>query len=76
MSSKKIFRRKWIEKVCSSGYVRLNNNTSIKKCPYNQIRVRNTCKNSPPDTRKSEFYNECRYYSRNVKEKPVIYLYP
>jgi len=32
-------------KVCSPGYVRIYNNTCIKKCPDNQIRVGNTCKN-------------------------------
>ena len=31
-------------KVCSPGYVRIYNNTCIKKCPENQIRVGNTCK--------------------------------
>ena len=33
-------------KVCSPGYVRIYNNTCIKKCPDNQIRVGNTCQNA------------------------------
>ena len=65
-----------LEKVCSSGYVRIYNNTCIKKCPYNQIREGNTCKKCPGYTRKSEFYNKCYYYAKIYRAKPVIYLYP
>ena len=32
-------------KACSPGYIRLYNNTCIKKCPDNQIRVGNKCQN-------------------------------
>ena len=72
-------------KVCSSGYVRIYNNTCIKKCPDNQIRVGNTCKNCSSLERKNEFYNRCerrrrfffdqRDWTKTVA-KPVIYLYP
>ena len=74
-------------KVCSSDYVRIYNNTCIKKCPDNQIRVGNTCKNCSSLSTKNEFYNTCmkrrritwepitRQWSRPVA-KPVIYLYP
>ena len=37
-----------LEKVCSQGYVRLYNNTCIKKCPDNQIRVGNKCQECLP----------------------------
>ena len=63
-----------LAKVCSPGYVRLYNNTCIKKCPYNQIREGNTCKECPPRTRKNEKTNTCRPYA--IRLKPVIYLYP
>ena len=33
-----------LSKVCSPGYVRLYNNTCIKKCPDNQIDEGNTCR--------------------------------
>jgi len=70
-----------IYKVCSPGYVRLNNNTCIKKCPDNQIRVGNICKECPGGYVKSETSNECKIFKiypmfpPGVK-KPVIYLYP
>jgi len=69
------------EKVCSEGYIKLRNNTCIKKCPQNQIRVGNKCKPCPPNKRKIENSNICsiipiRLSTRVVEKKPVIYLYP
>ena len=69
-------------KVCSSGYVRIYNNTCIKKCPDNQIRVGNTCKNCSSGYYKSENLNKCirrkrfNYGGCKICKKPVIYLYP
>ena len=73
-------------KVCSQGYVRIYNNTCIKKCPDNQIRVGNTCKDCSSSSTKNEFYNTCIKRRRigwkswrdglKVVAKPVIYLYP
>ena len=79
-------------KVRSPGYVRIYNNTCIKKCPSNQIRVGNTCKNCTSGY-KNEYLNECKsigfgvviehgvsvtgYRDRGfLAGKPVIYLYP
>ena len=71
-----------LKKVCSQGYVRLYNNTCIKKCPDNQIRVGNACKNCSKGYYKDEEQNKCIIkiikpwrFPPNVK-KPVIYLYP
>ena len=47
-------------KVCSQGYVRIYNNTCIKKCPAKQIRVGNTCKNCSSYEVKNEFHNRCQ----------------
>jgi hypothetical protein len=70
-------------KACSKGYIRLYNNTCIKKCPENQIRVRNECQKCPLFNIKIENRNECRpifikrdHPSHYVEKKPVIYLYP
>jgi hypothetical protein len=72
-------------KVCSEGYIRLYNNTCIKKCPKNQIRVGNECRKCPPLSIKIESRNICdRLYIISdpirdpirVHKKPVIYLYP
>jgi len=65
-----------LNKVCSPGYVRLYNNTCIKKCPNGQIRVGNKCKKCPPGTWKVELSNSCRPMRTYVRMKPVIYLYP
>ena len=69
------------KKVCSEGYIRLSNNTCIKKCPLNQIRVGNECKPCRPYERKIENSNICwpipiRKYPPVLEKKPVIYLYP
>ena len=70
-------------KVCSEGYIRLYNNTCIKKCPNNQIRVGNECIKCPTLSIKIEDRNECKSFIkkidhpiRYVEKKPVIYLYP
>ena len=68
--------------VCAPGYVRIYNNTCIKKCPKNQIRKGNTCKNCSEGFYKNEFLNACfRIFPRKrdslvYAKKPVIYLYP
>ena len=69
------------KKVCSEGYIRLYNNTCIKKCPQNQIRVGNECKRCSHYERKIESRNICipipiRDEPPDMDEKPVIYLYP
>ena len=69
-------------KVCSEGYIRLYNNTCIKKCPSKQIRVGNKCVKCPSFSIKIENRNVCefifkkQYPTRQVELKPVIYLYP
>ena len=70
-------------KVCSEGYIRLYNNTCIKKCPSKQIRVGNECIKCPTLSIKIEKLNVCEsfikkrdYPIRTVEKKPVIYLYP
>ena len=67
-------------KVCSEGYIRLYNNTCIKKCPMNQIRVGKECKQCPSSTKKVESRNECKLifirYRPTVAKKPIIYVYP
>ena len=63
-------------KACSPGYVRIFNNTCIKKCSDNQIREGNICKKCPIGTRKSEWGNYCRPLIIPKPKKPVIYLYP
>jgi hypothetical protein len=68
-------------KVCSEGYIRLYNNTCIKKCPSKQIRVGNECIKCPSLSIKIENLNVCELLIkkepiRNVEKKPVIYLYP
>ena len=55
-------------------YVRLYNNTCIKKCPDNQIRVGNKCQECLPRYYKNEEYNKC--IRNRVLRKSVIYLYP
>ena len=66
-----------LDKVCAPGYVKLYNNTCIKKCPDNQIRVGNICKDCPLGYIKIEKTNKCkRRRIFSVKKKPVIYLYP
>ena len=44
-------------KVCPPDYVRIFNNTCIKKCPSSQIRVGNTCKNCLSGYYKDEYFN-------------------
>jgi len=69
-------------KACSPGYVRIYNNTCIKKCPTNQIRKGNTCQNCSKGFYKNEALNACfRIFPRRPDfpptiQKPVIYLYP
>ena len=65
-------------KACSPGYIRLYNNTCIKKCPDNQIRVGNKCQNCTWSQRKIETYNKCIEVKKKriIYHKPVIYLYP
>ena len=68
------------KKLCPQGYIKLYNNTCIKKCPNNQIRVGNKCQNCTGLTRKIESRNLCEsmlvQIRRQVLKKPVIYLYP
>jgi len=68
-------------KACSPGYIRIYNNTCIKKCPDQQIRVGDTCKKCLSVEYKNEFYNRCYRQKRITSNplpvwKPVIYLYP
>ena len=69
-------------KVCDPGYVRIYNNTCIKKCPKRQIRLGNTCKNCSEGFYKNELLNACfrlpplRPKIPLIGKKPVIYLYP
>ena len=68
-------------RVCSTGYVRLYNNTCIKECPSKHIREGNICKKCPSGTRKNKLHNTCIPYKpytihRPIPRKPVIYLYP
>ena len=67
-------------KVCSEGYIKLFNNTCIKKCPENQIRVENECIQCSPLSKKIENRNICQslIIRKEIKDvkKPVIYLYP
>ena len=65
-----------LSKVCSPGYVRLYNNTCIKKCPNNEIRIGNACKRCSSITRKDELSNTCIIRFTHGRLKPVIYLYP
>ena len=72
-----------IKKTCSEGYIRLYNNTCIKKCPQNQIRVGNECKRCSRYERKIESRNICiKIPMRDEPDipmpdkKPLIYLYP
>ena len=75
-----------LNKVCSPGYVRLYNNTCIKKCPDNQVRVGNACKNCLSFESKNELYNKCENRKIEISFEPskrwnnigklVIYLYP
>jgi len=64
--------------ACSPGYVRIYNNTCIKKCPGNQIRKGDTCINCRRFEKKNEFYNSCERSGPPLlpTRKPVIYLYP
>jgi len=69
--------------TCAQGYVKLYNNTCIKKCPDNQIRVGNECKICPIGAEKNEIHNKCirvitnfPIHGSGTYKKPVIYLYP
>ena len=55
-------------KVCSEGYIRLYNNTCIKKCPSNQIRVGNICLKCPPLSIKIENLNECKIFLKKKRK--------
>ena len=48
-----------LNKDCPPGYVKLLNNTCIKKCPDNQIRVGNECIQCSPLSTKIENRNIC-----------------
>ena len=68
-------------KVCPEGYIRLYNNTCIKKCPNKQIRVGNECIKCPTLSIKIEDRNICKSFIKKrdpiyFEKKPVIYLYP
>ena len=65
-----------LNKDCPPDYVKLLNNTCIKKCPYNQIREGNTCRNCSKGHIKIEFMNICTIPRMLHVDKPVIYLYP
>jgi len=55
-----LFENKCVShKGCSPGYIKIYNNTCIKKCPDNQIRVGNICKSCSYREYKDEFQNEC-----------------
>jgi len=62
--------------VCSPGYVKIYNNTCIKKCPKNQIRVGDTCRDCGFTRSKNEYFNRCERVGPPMTRKPVIYLYP
>ena len=57
-----------ILKVCSEGYIRLYNNTCIKRCPSKQIRVGNNCVKCPPLSIKIENLNACKIFFKKKRK--------